>query len=39
VDVGGYREEAMAQGYEGERVDRLVEKWKLLLDKARSGGA
>ena len=34
-DVGRYREEANKLGYEGERLERLVEQWKLKLQAAR----
>ena len=35
LDVSRYRDEALALGYDGEALDRLVERWTLLLDRAR----
>jgi hypothetical protein len=34
-DVARYREEASKLGYDGERLERLVEQWKLKLQAAR----
>ena len=38
LDVARYREEAAKLGFEGERLDRLAERWKMLLERARLGG-
>lgn len=35
VDVAKYREEAKKLGYDHERLDRLVARWRFLLKKAR----
>jgi hypothetical protein len=35
VDVANYREEARKLGYDDENLDRLVARWKVLLEKAR----
>jgi len=37
LDVSAYREEASLVGYGGQDLDRLVGRWKLLLEKARRG--
>lgn len=37
LDVGSYREEAKTLGYDDQSLDRLVARWKLLLDKAKRG--
>jgi guanosine-3',5'-bis(diphosphate) 3'-pyrophosphohydrolase len=34
-DVVGYRDDARALGYEGERLEQLVEQWKVKLDQAK----
>lgn len=34
VDVALYRDEAQGLGYEGEELDRLVDRWHELLRKA-----
>lgn len=36
LDVGRYRTEAQGLGYNGERLDQLVSRWKVLLDKAKT---
>lgn len=37
LDVARYRDEARALGHEGEALERLVTKWKVLLARARDG--
>ena len=37
VDSSRYRAEALQLGYEAERLENLVERWKWLLAKARRG--
>jgi hypothetical protein len=37
LDVGMYRSDAQALGYEGHDLDRLVARWKTLLERAREG--
>ncbi len=38
IEVGNYREHARALGYDGERLERLVVRWTVLLEKAHRGG-
>jgi hypothetical protein len=35
LEVSRYRDEAARLGFDGERLDRLVERWKVLLERAR----
>ena len=35
LDVSRYRDEARAIGHDGDALDRMVERWQLLLDRAR----
>jgi hypothetical protein len=35
VDVANYRDAAKALGYDDEHLDRLVTRWKILLERAR----
>ena len=35
LEVGRYREQAKGLGYDGPRLDSLVKRWDLLLEKAR----
>jgi hypothetical protein len=35
LDVGRYREDARALGYDDESLDRLTARWEVLLEKAR----
>ena len=37
LDVASYRENASALGYDDESVNRLVGRWRDLLEKARRG--
>ena len=37
LDVGAYRDEAARLGYDGEELDRLVARWRVLLEKAKRG--
>jgi len=37
LDVSRYREDAKQLGYHDESLSRLVERWTLLLEKARRG--
>jgi len=37
VDVSRYRDNARELGYDGERLESLVERWKVLLARARAG--
>jgi hypothetical protein len=39
LDVSRYREDASMLGYDDERLSWLVERWTLLLEKARRGSA
>jgi len=34
VDVGAYREEARLLGYDGQDLERLISRWRFLLEKA-----
>lgn len=34
LDVDRYRDDAMQLGYAGDRLEQLVDHWKVLLDKA-----
>jgi guanosine-3',5'-bis(diphosphate) 3'-pyrophosphohydrolase len=35
-DVARYRDDARALGYEGDRLEQLVEHWKMKLDQAKA---
>ena len=35
LDVASYREDARAFGYDDQTLERLVVRWKVLLEKAR----
>ena len=35
LDVASYRENAKSLGYDGPSLDRLVQRWQLLLEKAK----
>ena len=35
LDVASYREDARALGYDDQSLERLVVRWKVLLEKAR----
>ena len=37
LDVASYREDVRSLGYDGQSLDELVTRWKLLLEKARRG--
>jgi hypothetical protein len=37
VDVTRYREDARTLGYEGEKLEQLTVRWKVLLERARRG--
>jgi hypothetical protein len=37
LDVGRYRDEARRLGFDGERLEHLVARWMMLLDRARRG--
>ena len=37
LDVASYREDVRSLGYDGQSLDELVARWKLLLEKARRG--
>jgi hypothetical protein len=39
LDVSRYRENARMLGYDDEALNLLVERWNLLLEKARRGSA
>jgi hypothetical protein len=38
LDVARYRDQARTLGYDEQAAEKLVEKWKMLLDKARRVG-
>jgi hypothetical protein len=35
LDVSRYRDEARALGHDGDALERMVERWTLLLDRAK----
>jgi hypothetical protein len=35
IDVAGYREDARSFGYDEQSLERLVVRWRALLDRAR----
>ena len=35
TDVARYRDDARALGYEGERLEQLIERWKVKLEQAK----
>ena len=35
LEVGRYREQATRLGYEGERLEQLLGKWTMLLERSR----
>jgi hypothetical protein len=35
LDVSSYREDARALGYDDQSLERLIARWKHLLEKAR----
>ena len=37
LDVASYRDEARSLGYDGETLDRLVARWRALLESAKRG--
>jgi hypothetical protein len=37
LDVSAYRDEARLLGYEEEALDRVSDRWKALLERARRG--
>lgn len=37
LNVDSYREEAKSLGYDGEALNRLVARWRTLLEKAKRG--
>ena len=37
LDVASYRDEARSLGYDGQTLDRLVARWRALLESAKRG--
>ena len=38
LDVANYREEARALGYDDDNAEKLISRWRFLLERAQRGG-